>query len=147
VAFLLIRVQPREDIVPEECQEYGGKPHDYQDGRFPVSPTAGDACVHIGSEEEPGDQTGGFLGVPAPVSSPGNICPERSQDNRQRQEGKPDDDGLVAHGIKYGFFVEKALQERLEREELKEDLLDMKMLREEEKSAVSFEEYLKVRNV
>jgi len=31
--------------------------------------------------------------------------------------------------------VEKALQERLEREELKEDLLDMKMLREEEKSA------------
>ena len=53
----------------------------------------------------------------------------------------------MGHGIKYGFFVEKALQERLEREELKEDLLDMKMLREEEKSAVPFEEYLKVRNV
>ena len=53
----------------------------------------------------------------------------------------------TGHGIKYGFFVEKALQERLEREELKEDLLDMKMLREEEKSAVSFEEYLKARNV
>ena len=42
----------------------------------------------------------------------------------------------IGHGIKYGFFVEKALQERLEREELKEDLLDMKMLREEEKSAL-----------
>jgi len=53
----------------------------------------------------------------------------------------------MGHGIKYGFFVEKALQERLEREELKEDLLDMKMLSEEETSAVSFEEYLKVRNV
>jgi len=53
----------------------------------------------------------------------------------------------IGHGIKYGFFVEKALQERLEREEFKEDLLDMKMLREEEKSAVSFEEYLKARNV
>ena len=53
----------------------------------------------------------------------------------------------IGHGIKYGFFVEKALQERLEREELKEDLLDMKILREEEKSAVPFEEYLKARNV
>ena len=42
----------------------------------------------------------------------------------------------MGHGIKYGFFVEKALQERLEREELKEDLLDMKMLRAEEKSAL-----------
>lgn len=29
-------------------------------------------------------------------------------------------------GIKYGFFVEKALEERLEREEIKEDLLDLK---------------------
>jgi len=29
-------------------------------------------------------------------------------------------------GIKYGFFVERALEERLEREELKEDLLDLK---------------------
>jgi len=53
----------------------------------------------------------------------------------------------IGHGIKYGFFVEKALQERLEREELKEDLLDMKMLRGKEKSAISFEEYLKARNV
>ena len=53
----------------------------------------------------------------------------------------------MGHGIKYGFFVEKALREQLEREELKEDLLDMKMLRAEETSAVSFEEYLKVRNV
>ena len=39
-------------------------------------------------------------------------------------------------GIKYGFFVEKALEERLEREELKEDLLDLKTLRGQEKEAV-----------
>ena len=50
-------------------------------------------------------------------------------------------------GIKYGFFVEKALEERLEREELKEDLLDLKTLRELEKEAVPFEEYLKKRRV
>ncbi len=50
-------------------------------------------------------------------------------------------------GIKYGFFVEKALEERLEREELKEDLLDLKTLRGQEKEAVSFEEYLEKRLV
>ena len=50
-------------------------------------------------------------------------------------------------GIKYGFFVEKALEERLEREELKEDLLDLKTLRGQEKEAVPLEEYLKNRRV
>ena len=50
-------------------------------------------------------------------------------------------------GIKYGFFVEKALKEKLEEEELKEDLLDLKTLREQEKLAVPFEEYLKTRRV
>ena len=50
-------------------------------------------------------------------------------------------------GIKYGFFVEKALEERLEREELKEDLLDLKTLRDQEKEAIPFEEYLEKRRV
>ena len=50
-------------------------------------------------------------------------------------------------GIKYGFFVEKALEERLEREELKEDLLDLKTLRDQEKQALPVEEYLKKRRV
>jgi len=50
-------------------------------------------------------------------------------------------------GIKYGFFVEKALEERLEREELKEDLLDLKTLKGQEKEAIPLEEYLKKRRV
>jgi arsenate reductase-like glutaredoxin family protein len=50
-------------------------------------------------------------------------------------------------GIKYGFFVERALEERLEREELKEDLLDLKTLRSMEKEAISIEDYLKKRRV
>ncbi len=50
-------------------------------------------------------------------------------------------------GIKYGFFVEKALEERLEREELKEDLLDLKTMRSMEKEAISIEDYLKKRRV
>ena len=50
-------------------------------------------------------------------------------------------------GIKYGFFVEKALEERLEREELKEDLLDLKMMKRQEKEAIPFDEYLEKRRV
>jgi hypothetical protein len=50
-------------------------------------------------------------------------------------------------GLKYGFFVEKALREHLAREELKEDLLDMKSLRELEHKAVSLDEYLEKRRV
>ena len=50
-------------------------------------------------------------------------------------------------GIKYGFFVEKALEEHLENEELKEDLLDLKTLRDQEKLAIPFEEYLTKRRV
>jgi len=50
-------------------------------------------------------------------------------------------------GIKYGFFVEKALEERLEREELKEDLLDLKTLKGQEKLAIPYENYVTKRRV
>ena len=51
----------------------------------------------------------------------------------------------IQHGIKQGFFVEKALKEQLAREDLTEDLLDFKGLRIQEESAISFEDYLKKR--
>ena len=50
-------------------------------------------------------------------------------------------------GLKYGFFVEKAILEQLAREELKEDLLDLKDLRELERQAVPLDAYLKKRRV
>jgi hypothetical protein len=50
-------------------------------------------------------------------------------------------------GLKYGFFVEKAVLEQLAREELKEDLVDLRNLRELEQQAVSLDEYLKKRRV
>ena len=52
-------------------------------------------------------------------------------------------DFCLRHGVKQGFFVEKALREQLAREELIEDTLDLKNLRSEEISSISFEEYLK----
>ncbi|HNS32146.1 MAG TPA: hypothetical protein PKN36_04130 [bacterium] len=51
------------------------------------------------------------------------------------------------HGMKYGFFVEKSLEEKLSAEELKEDILDMNRLKNEELSAVSLADYVKTRNV
>lgn len=48
-------------------------------------------------------------------------------------------------GLKYGFFVEKAILEQISREERKEDLLDMKDLRELERQAVPLDEYIKKR--
>jgi len=51
------------------------------------------------------------------------------------------------HGIKYSFFIEKAIKEKLEEEELREDILDLKTLKKEEKLAVPFEEYLRRRSV
>jgi len=49
------------------------------------------------------------------------------------------------HGLKQGFFVEKALAAQLEKEEMVQDIIELKELRHEEKSAVSFDDYLKKR--
>jgi hypothetical protein len=50
-------------------------------------------------------------------------------------------------GLKYGFFVEKSIVEQIAREELKEDLLDLKDFRELERQAVPLDAYLKKRRV
>ena len=47
------------------------------------------------------------------------------------------------HGLKQGFFVEKAIKTQLEREEMVEDIVELKELRFQEKLAVPFEEYFK----
>ncbi|MDP3957093.1 MAG: hypothetical protein Q8Q10_01135 [bacterium] len=52
----------------------------------------------------------------------------------------------LAHGTKFSFFVEKAIEEKLAEEELKEDLLDFKILRKDENNAMSFEKYLRLRD-
>jgi len=50
------------------------------------------------------------------------------------------------HGLKQGFFVEKALLHQLEKEEMAEDIIELKELRRDEKSAIPFGDYLKKRN-
>lgn len=48
-------------------------------------------------------------------------------------------------GLKYGFFVEKAILEQISREQLKEDLIDLKDLRPFERQAVPLDDYIKKR--
>lgn len=50
-------------------------------------------------------------------------------------------------GIKYGFLVEKAINELLDHEELRDDIFDIKSSQSQEKDAVPFETYLRRRNV
>ena len=50
-----------------------------------------------------------------------------------------------SHGLKQGFFVEKALAHQLEREEAAEDIIELKELQREEKGAIPFSDYLKKR--
>lgn len=50
-------------------------------------------------------------------------------------------------GVKYGFFVERAIVESLDREELKEDLVELKDLRALEGQAIPLDDYLKKRRV
>ena len=51
----------------------------------------------------------------------------------------------ATHGLKQGYFVEKALQEQLAREELLEDLRDFKSLKSQEPLAADLSDYLKRR--
>lgn len=50
-------------------------------------------------------------------------------------------------GLKYGFFVEKAVVEKMAFEELKEDIVDLKNLRNLEDKAVPLDHYVKKRRV
>lgn len=52
-----------------------------------------------------------------------------------------------AHGLKQGYFVERALEEKLKSEERLQDVLRIQKWRHQEPKAISFEQYLKERNV
>ena len=49
------------------------------------------------------------------------------------------------HGYKQGAFVEKALREKLEEEEDRQDIFDLRSLRRQEGKAVPLEAYLRSR--
>ena len=48
----------------------------------------------------------------------------------------------LSHGIKQGFFVEKALREQLSREEATDDMMDFKILKNQEAESIPLNSYL-----
>ena len=52
----------------------------------------------------------------------------------------------VERGLKQGFFVEKSLREQIERDELAEDLRDLRDGRPQEAAAVGLKDYLQARD-
>ncbi|MFH1824750.1 MAG: hypothetical protein ABH873_05940 [Candidatus Firestonebacteria bacterium] len=51
------------------------------------------------------------------------------------------------HGTKIGFFIDSAITEKIEREELFEDSKDISQLRYEEGLAIPLEKYFEKRNI
>ena len=51
------------------------------------------------------------------------------------------------HGIKLGFFVEKAILDEIEQEEMLEDSKDIIRLRHEESAAIPVEDYFERRKI
>ena len=52
-----------------------------------------------GSIDEPGDEGGRLLGVPAPVMAPGGLGPHRPGENAQGQEDKADDGSPINQAV------------------------------------------------
>lgn len=52
-----------------------------------------------------------------------------------------------SHGIKIGFFIQKAVLEKIEREEMVDDTRDIINLRHEETAAIEIGDYFAKRNL
>src|SRR5680860_1619725 len=94
-----IAVQPSEEEVAEVGEERRREDDHQQQRRSPPSPAAGGTGVEVGAADDPGDERGGLLGVPAPVPAPGDVGPDGAEDDRQGQEREADQDRPVGEVV------------------------------------------------
>src|SRR5450759_2621071 len=90
--LLRVAVQAAEEEVAEEGEQHGGEPRHQQPRRSTSDPAAGHPGVQVGAVDEPGEQRCRLLGVPAPVAAPGDLRPDRAQDDDQGEQRESDDD-------------------------------------------------------
>ena len=76
------------------------KTDDRHDCNFFPGPASNHARMQQGSIDEPGDQRPGFFRVPAPVSSPGGVSPDRPCDYAKGQHKEPYGNHLIIEIIK-----------------------------------------------
>ncbi|MPN18523.1 hypothetical protein SDC9_165883 [bioreactor metagenome] len=96
-----IGVHASEEEIAEISEDDGGEPEYQQPGGAPAPPAADDPGVQIGAIDQPGHQRRGLLRVPRPIASPGDVRPDRSEDDHDRQHRKGDDHRLVAEFVQH----------------------------------------------
>src|SRR3989304_5008738 len=100
LACTRVAVEPAEEEVYSEIGEHRGyEAHDQERGGGLAAPPGHGARVAIARIDEPGYQGGGLLGVPSPVASPGDIGPERTNNDHKEDEGEGYQHSPVAHGV------------------------------------------------
>src|SRR5665811_1538918 len=96
VPLLRVAVQAAEEEVAEEGEQHTGERCYEQPCRARSYPAAGHPGVQVGAVDEPGEQRGRLLGVPAPVGAPGDLRPDRAQNDDQGEQREADDDSAVS---------------------------------------------------
>src|SRR5665647_2235686 len=95
--LLRVAVQAAEEEVAEEGEQNASERSHEQPCRAMSDPAAGHPGVQVGAVDEPGEQRGRLLRVPAPVAAPRDLRPDRSEHDGHGQEGESDDDRAIAH--------------------------------------------------
>src|SRR5674476_1328824 len=96
VPLLRVAVQAAEEEVAEEGEQHTGERCYEQPCRARSYPAAGHPGVQVGAVDEPGEQRGRLLGVPAPVAAPRYFRPDGAQDYGNGEQRESDDDRALA---------------------------------------------------
>src|SRR6266487_2625969 len=82
ISSLRVAVQPDDPGVHHvEVEQHRREPHQADPGRAAAPPAGGGAGVQVGGEHHPDDEGPGLLGIPAPVSAPRRLGPDRAGDD------------------------------------------------------------------
>src|SRR5579863_8357165 len=83
----------------EEGEHHNRKAKDGKVSSPATSPTARDTHVQISGIDHPGDRCPRLFRIPAPIRSPGTICPVSARCDHQRQERERNADGFVGDAV------------------------------------------------
>ena len=89
----------QHQVDPEIRKDHREKPHSGDDRHLRPLPSAYVTSMKVDGIHEPGDERPRFLRVPAPVSAPRAVRPDRSGDDAAGQKRPADGDHTIGHVI------------------------------------------------
>ena len=92
------RTMPFQDDA-YQCENHASKSDDREIGRAFGSPSYGQSSEQDDEIEEPGDERPGLLGIPAHIGSACKLGRDSSCHDSQREQRKPQHDGLLVEMI------------------------------------------------